>query len=475
MPHFTPTHCSTTHCNNALPRASRWAFMPVLLLLLAIIFLISPGNLQAKEGQYRISTFTCDTSPPLDGHPLIWLVRAKTIETPLLAKGVVIENGNQRYVLCALDWCGLCNSSYELFRSKLAAGAGVDVSHVAIQCVHPHTAPYTDSDAQKLLDKLDNFPMYVDFEFLDSVTDRLAKSVKDSLARLEPFDSVGTSQAKVDRVASSRRIFVDGKLHGRMSSATNPAIIALPEGKIDPFLKTITFARGNTPLVRMHYYATHPQTRYGDPRVCSDMPGFARKRLQDSEGVFQMYFNGCGGDIAMGKYNNRSWEARDELTDRLHAGMAASAAATKYQPVKSFKWRTVDVKFDKRTDPGNRIEDNMAVIKNPKAAKSTRVRAATRVAFAQRCDKPIELTSLQINDIHILNLCGECMLEYQLYAQKQAPHDFVAVAAYGDLGPGYICTEKSFSEGGYEPSASRTSPKSEPVMKKAIRELLGEK
>ncbi len=419
--------------------------------------------------------FSCDTSPPKDGHPLIWFVGVKTIETPLLAKGVVIDAGDERYVLCALDWCGLCNSSYELFRSKLAAGAGVDVSHVAIQCVHQHTAPYTDGDAQKLLQQFKDFPMYVDFEFLDEVTDRLAKSVKDSLARLQPFDSVGIGQAKVDRVASSRRIIVDGKFHGRMSSCTDPAVIALPEGLIDPFLKTITFARGQKPLVRMHYYATHPQSRYGDPRVCSDVPGFARKRLQDAEGVFQMYFTGCGGDIAMGKYNNRTWKARDELTDRLYAGMAASAAATKYQPIKSIKWRAIDVKFDKRTDSGNRIEDNMAVMKNPKANKVTRTRAATRVAFAQRSDRPIELTSLRINDIHILNLPGECMLEYQLYAQRQRPGGFVAVAAYGDLGPGYIRTQKAFLEGGYEPSASRVSTKSEPVLKKAIRELLGEK
>ena len=52
---------------------------------------------------------------------------------------------------------------------------------------------------------------------------------------------------------------IDGKLHGRMSSCTDPAQIALPEGNIDPFLKTITFARGEKPLARLHYYATHPQ------------------------------------------------------------------------------------------------------------------------------------------------------------------------------------------------------------------------
>ena len=38
----------------------------------------------------------------------------------------------------------------------------------------------------------------------------------------------------------------------------------LPEGAIDPYLKTITLAEGEKPLVRLHYYATHPQSFYGD-------------------------------------------------------------------------------------------------------------------------------------------------------------------------------------------------------------------
>ena len=63
-------------------------------------------------------------------------------------------------------------------------------------------------------------------------------------------------------------------------------------------------------------------------------------------------------------------------------------------------------------------------------------------------------------------------MEFQLFAQRVRPEDFVAVAAYGDLGPGYICTEASFSEGGYEPTASRVAPKSEAALKRAIRQLL---
>ena len=82
---------------------------------------------------------------------------------------------------------------------------------------------------------------------------------------------------------------------------------------------------------------------------------------------------------------------------------------------------------------------------------------------------------LEIGTARILHLPGECMLEFQLYAQSLRPDEFVAVAAYGDLGPGYICTEPSFSEGGYEPSASRAGRKSEHVLKETIRQLLIDK
>jgi len=450
-------------------------FLTPLLLLAITVSCLSGSLLYGADSPHlRVATFTCDVTQPLDGHPLIWLVRVKEVETPLLAKGIVLEDGDQRYVICALDWCGVCNSTHDLFRQKLAKGAGVDVSHVALQTVHQHTAPYTDSDAQRLLDKTENPPLFADLKFLDELTDRLAKAVKQSLDRLEPFDSIGTGQAKVDRVASSRRIITpDGKFHGRMSSTRKPELQALPEGYIDPMLKTITLAKGDKPLVRIHYYATHPQSFYGDPRTCYDVPGFARERLQKKENVFHIYFNGCGGDVAMGKYNNASREARTALTERLYAGMEASVASTRFVPAGKIIWRTTDLLLPPRENAEKLAASNRAAIGDPKVRPRTRAIRACRLAFNERIERPIQLSSLEMGNVHILHLAGECMVHYQLYAQSVKPEDFVAVAAYGDLGPGYVCTEQSFSEGGYEPSASRSGSKAEPVVKAAIRKLLG--
>lgn len=447
--------------------------MPVCLAVFVALGSIGSAVCGADDRPLRVATFRCDVTPPPGGHPLIWVTPVETVEDPLLAKGIVIDDGRRRYVLCAVDWCGLCNSSHLLFRRKIASAAGTDVSRVAVHCVHQHTAPYTDGDAQRLLDKQDGPPKYVDFKFLDQLTDRLAAAVKDATGRLRPFDQIGTGQAKVERVASTRRIPTEGgKVISRMSSCTDPKLRAMTEGRIDPMLKTITLARSGKPLVRMHYYATHPQSFYGDPRACSDVPGFARERLERKEGVFQIYFTGCAGDVAMGKYNDRTPGARTELTDRLYAGMAASAASTKLVPAGEIRWRTSPLLLRPRTDAGYTPDDNRATMSDPRKDAVARIRAATRVAFVERIDTPFQLSVVQIGRTRIVHLPGECMVEFQLFAQKLRPEGFVAVAAYGDLGPGYICTEASFPEGGYEPTASRGDPTSEAALKAAIRRLL---
>ena len=60
----------------------------------------------------------------------------------------------------------------------------------------------------------------------------------------------------------------------------------------------------------------------------------------------------------------------------------------------------------------------------------------------------------------MLHLPGELFVEYQLAAQKLRPDLFVAMAAYGDYGPGYIGTEVAYPQGGYEtgPQASLVAP-----------------
>ena len=450
-----------------MKRFVRWAFLLVGLSCWSGWL----GELPAAERRLRVATFQSEVTLPV-GH---WLYRRplETVETPLLAKGIVLECDGQRYVLCAVDWCTLRNSAHRMFQARLADAVGTDPSRVAVHCVHQHTAPSVDADAQKLLQDTEKPLQRIDLAFLDEVTKRLAEAAKQAVDKLEPFNQVGLGTARVDRVASIRRLRAeDGSALTRWSSCKDPKLRAMPEGNIDPILKTITLARDRRPLVRLHYYATHPQSFYGDGRACWDVPGFARQRLEAKEGVFQIYFTGCAGDVTMGKYNDGSPEARRQLSQRLYAALAAASAATRWFPADSIQWRVVRVRLPVRNEPDWQLDRNRALLADPEQSETVRTRAAGRVACALRMKEPIELSLLAIGPVHILHLPGEPMIEFQHFAQTVLAERVVAVAGYGLGDPGYLCTAQAYEEGGYEPSASMCPPEAEEILKRAIRKLL---
>ena len=122
------------------------------------------------------------------------------------------------------------------------------------------------------------------------------------------------------------------------------------------------------------------------------------------------------------------------------------------------------------------VEGLLGILDNSEASDVERGIAATDLAWLQRCQQgqQLQVSCLRIGDAQIIHLPGEAVVEYQLFAQGLKPEDFVAVAAYGDYGTGYICLEKHYSEGGYEASerASRVAPSTEHGLKNAIRTVL---
>lgn len=409
----------------------------------------------------RVGTFVADATPDM-GEPNIWITPVTKVETPLLVKGIVIDDGRGRYVIAALDWCGVGGSTHLLFRTKAAKAAGTDVSRVMVQSVHQHAAPYIVGDGYDVMAKHPTPPLRMSEAYLERVTDRLAEAVRKAAANMQPFDSVGTSQADVERVASARRVYKDGKLVSRVSTAgKDPAMAAIPEGDIDPALRTITLAQGKKPLVRMHFYATHPQTFCCEGTASADIIGDAREKREAEEKAFQIYFTGCSGDVTVGKYNDTSREAREGLAVRLERAMKASSDGTKFAPAGKLAWRNAPLVLERKPAPSIEGTKGQEVYRQSIAA-----------AFAART-RPLDTASLELGGATMLFLPGEPVLEFQKYALANRGNRFVAVAGYGDIAPGYLVTDSDYKEGGYEPSASHAQPGTEARLKEVIRKLLG--
>jgi hypothetical protein len=436
----------------------------------------SSSELQGAEG-LTVATFSVDITPPL-GQPvgLGFIPTLETAEHPLLARGILLQDAKLSCVICTLDWMEVHNESYDFLRQQIGKAAGVDVSRVALHCLHQHTAPAISTAAQHLqLDETD--PRRVaTADYLLNVSKKIAAAIHKCQSNWQTVTHIGTGKAVVERVASNRRIeLADGSIQGRGSNTGSSAQLReLPEGLIDPWVRTVSLENDDGAVAQLHYYASHPQSFYGDGRASYDVPGIIRTELEQKNSAFQLYVTGCGGDVAFGKYNDGSRQTRHQLTARLRAGMEHSIASLQQHPVGRMHWSVERIRLPVRTDDQFSEAHNRRVLDDPQASESQRRKAAICLAWIARCDSdhPVELSCLSIGKVQLLHLPGEPFVQFQLAAQQMRPERFVCVAGYGDCGMGYIGGDRIFTDrGGYEQTYSFAGP-CEKLLTAAIKKLL---
>ncbi len=424
----------------------------------------------------KIGTFRFDVTPPI-GHSLCggWIKPVEAVDDPLEAIGYVLQGHGKPIVVCVVDWTGLLNSAHMKWRQALAEAAGTTIDRVTVHCVHQHNAPFACLDADQIIAAQGDLPLTIEREFFDNCLRSAKTSVQQALQAPVPITHIASGQAAVLKVAGNRRLIgLDGKVRSqRGSSSKLAAHQRYPEGLIDPMLKQVAFYNGDQKVAACYYYACHPMSYYGDGRVSSDFCGLARKQMQiDDPDCTHLYFNGCGGNIGAGKYNDGSKEMRPILMQRMLAGMQESTKNLRPEKIASVNWVTQDILPP--VNPAIDVEKLMAQITDPKESVVNRNRPAYAVAWARRAQNKIPLTlgGLHINEVTMLHLPSECFVEYQLRAQAQVPTRFVACAAYGDGGPWYVPTADAYPQGGYAPSVAWCSSAIDPMLSTGIQSLL---
>jgi hypothetical protein len=423
----------------------------------------------------KITSFNQDITPPV-GHSLCggWYLPAAGISERLHARGVILAPDHDApIVLCALDWAELSNLEYRRWCEDLACAAGTTPERVAVHCVHNHDAPWPDTEAQELLDEFGWPGVIMDYAWCRDVRASVAAAVQQSVHGMESVDSIRVGQAEISALASNRRpLGPDGKVIGvRRTRCPDAALRALPEGDIDPLLRTISFWQGERKLVSLHYYTIHPTSYDRTGIVTTDFPGIARERLITEEGTPHLYFTGCAGNVTAGKYNDGVADNRLLFARKIYDAILSSEASARKLSGVDCEWRSTSVVLPGRSDVTD--AELLQTLSSPHSLPARASRAAFELIYRRRVSAPIIVSALHFgNEAALLHLPGESFVEYQLYAQSLLPQRWLGTASYGDLGPGYVCLERSFEEGGYEPTDSFCAPESERFLKEAICNVL---
>lgn len=434
------------------------------------------ANTPADEA-VRLATFDIDATPEV-GMMMMYDSVRRVDELGLRCRGIVLLGSGQPIVLCAIDWIGIGNEGHDLFREVLAQAAGTIPSRVAVHALHQHDAPRFDASAERLLIEAGVSDLGAFQSALArDVLRRLSVAVQHSLANAKPITEFGFGVAEVKEVASNRRILgADGKVRATRYTATrDPELRAEPEGVIDPQLTSLAFYAGAEPVAILTYYACHPQSYYRTGVPSPDFPGIARfMHGQDVPAALHVHFNGAGGNLGAGKYNDGSPENRLILAGRVADGMRLALKNQSRVPLTSamIDWSVEPVHL-----PVAEHLDPVAMRRSLSEWKTTDFFGnADRLAFWLRAQsgQPMELSCLSIGPVRVLHMPGELFVEYQLTAKALRPDLTVAMAAYGDYAPGYIGTAIAYEQGGYEtePRSSNVGPGVEAVLNDALKNLL---
>ena len=458
--------------NASLPSAAFFA----LPAIVAIFF----GPLAAGEAVYSITPFSANVTVPL-GHRSMGILptKTRTIDDPLEANGFVLLGPDRPIVFLAIDWCEVRNGAYDQWREALARAAGTDRERVLVCSLHQHDAPVADSGAQALLDKVGLQGELYDTAFHAECIRRVVRAMHEGLKSPLPVSHVGIGQAKVEKVASNRRVVLaDGRIGWNRYSASgrDPFLSRAAEGEIDPYLKTISFWHDETPHVALHAYATHPMSYYGRGGVSADFVGLARRRrAAEQPSVPQIYVTGCSGDVTAGKYNDGTPAMRQVLADRIAEAMRQAWESTERFPLTQVAFRSaaIDLPFHEgATFRRQALEKTLA---DEHAKIADRILAAMGLSSLNRIagGQKIDLPCVDFGRAKIVLFPGEAFVGYQLMAQRMAPEAFVLSIGYGECWPGYIPTDAAFRDG-FNHDWRWAGPGSEARIQETLKKVLAE-
>lgn len=460
----------------------------IIGLILSITFVVNLPAVEDKTSGTAVQTstgvfvasFDVDVTPPL-GSPLAY-IKNTWVDKPLSARGIILrsEQDNLPLVLCAVDWIGIGNEGQDAWKEALAEAAGTLPSRVSVHTNHQHDAPVCDFTTQKILFKYGAHKNYMDPVFSRKAISDCAQAIQLACKSFVQVTHIGTGKAEVKEVASNRRILgEDGKVRATRYTATaDPKLRAEPVGIIDPNLRLVSFWNDSTPIAVLSFYATHPQSYYRRGGANPDFPGMAREfRETQTDGIRHIHFTGAGGNIGAGKWNDGKPANRVLLATKLANGMKEAWEQTQKNPISSenIDWKSLPFKLPVagHLKPSQLV----GILENPEASETEKKVAAAHLAWVRRSEERqynATVSRLRIGDVDLLFLPGETVVEYQLEAQEMKPDSFVCMVAYGDYGPGYICRELHYTQGGYEasPGASRVSPNAEKALVPIIRAIL---
>ena len=385
---------------------------------------------------------------------------------PLRAKAMVLDDGDTRLAVVAVDLVGFPSALVAALRERI----GDEFPHLMVTCTHTHTGPVIGS----------SFVSGTETGYIaTTLLPGIERACREAAAALGPF-RVLHGEAIEKGVAFCRRYWMrDGRV------MTNPPKgypdIVRPESEIDHGVHVFAFEQDGVTRAIVVNASNHTDT-IGGNEISADWPGHMARYVCEELGrdVPLMLLNGPSGNVNHFDPDRPERQASYAESKRVGLGYA-TAVRTALARATEIDASTLGVQSVTRHIPYREVsEADLAAARETLKTeleveeaegdltaedlakgdpRVDRMYAQHLLGFAElrkeRDGEDIEINAFRLGDVGFVGLPGEPFCQIGTGIKAESPFAVTAVFALCNGVVGYVPMPEHFERGGYEPKTTR--------------------
>ena len=453
--------------------------MKALLLLVVLLvgsLVLGTVPVRASAAELEAGVAVVDITPPVGYRMCGYFNERLSTGTrdPLLAKALVLRQGDCRAAMVFCDLVGLTRDVTDRTRKAVHDKLGIPAENVLIAATHSHTGPLYAGALREFLHeravKKHGSDPCEKVDYPARLVEGLAAAIARAHAALKPVQlqaglgqETGLSFNRRFHMKDGSVVFNPGRL--------NPNIVRVA-GPIDPDLGLLLFrhpADGQA-IGSLAVFALHLDT-LGGTLYSADYPFHLSESLRESLGssLVSMFGNGTCGDINhIDVSTDRPQLGGGPETRRIGEALGAKVKAVvpklKDQGAPRLAVQSETVMAPLQQFGPDQIAWAKAAMEKVGTSELSfldQVRAYKILDLQLRKGDllPIEVQVFRFSDeVALVALPGEVFVEIGLAIKKASPFPVTMVIELANDTPDYIPTKKAFAEGSYETVNSRVQP-----------------
>jgi len=358
------------------------------------------------------------------------------IHDPLFASALYFCERDTSVLLITSDLIGFRGEFVDALKARISSAISIPPGNIMLTAVHNHGGPAIKADEDEVPGPNE--------EYIQVLMDKLVGLSVEASKKGVPF-RMGTGKGNCRMNINRRAVFADGTVWlGRN-----------PDGPCDHEVGVVKFEdlSGALLAVLVNWPCHGTVSGQDNYQITGDWPGAAARTLKDRVGkdVVVAVTAGASGDINPIYGPGTDFDEIEAVGYHVGSEAAKTLASVETYPVHSLQAAGTAMKFPGKKACPDRLP---------------------RASYESGPDVEVRLTAVKIGDLVLCGVSGELMNEIGLEIKKKSPFSGTFIVTHCNGSSGYICTDKAFSEGGYEVQVTRIMPGAEGPLVTSFLELI---